>query len=121
MVDALSNIEFVNKDASQLSDLKFRNEFHVTHLYSFNKLISKDHNEKLKALIANCPKVQVLAWSLNERDTLDGELLKAGFKFYNQFPISTMGANQEFELYFYKRDSPNVKQTIEETKQAPII
>lgn len=52
--DALNKIEFICKDVSEMNTLKFKNKLDITHVYSFNMLLSQENNEKLKSLIAKC-------------------------------------------------------------------
>jgi hypothetical protein len=91
------NIMFVQEDATKVKSYFNSNQAHFTHIYSYNKLMSKECRRKI-AKILNNTNYKILAWYSNPRQSL-----KAGLKDFSymcKFPMQST-STEKFHVYVY--------------------
>ena len=88
---------FIPEDATKYKNYATDKKEHFTHIYSYNKLMSKECRSKI-AKILNKTKFKVLAWYSNPKQTKKAGL--KNFTFLCRFPMQST-STEKFNVYVY--------------------
>jgi len=88
---------FVALDATVVNNYSNDKKKHYTHIYAYNKLMSKECRSKI-AKILNKTKFKVLAWYSNPKQTKKAGL--KNFTFLCKFPMQST-STEKFHVYVY--------------------
>jgi len=91
------NITFIEVDASKFESYKNSKGRDYTHIYSYNKVMTKETIKDLCRILNNT-EYKVLAWYFNEKETRKCGL--KNFMLVNKMPMLTTGG-QKFVMYIY--------------------
>jgi len=95
--DWVKKLFFVSEDATKCKAYMTEKKVHFTHIYSYNKLMSKECRSKI-AKILNKTKFNVLAWYSNPKQTKKAGL--KNFTFLCKFPMQST-STEKFHVYVY--------------------
>jgi hypothetical protein len=88
---------FVQQDATKCNNFSNEKKEHFTHIYAYNKLMSKECRSRI-AKILNKTKFKVLAWYSNPKQTKKSGL--KNFTFLCKFPMQST-STEKFHVYVY--------------------
>lgn len=88
---------FAALDATKVNNYSNDKKKHYTHIYAYNKLMSKECRSKI-AKILNKTKFKVLAWYSNPKQTKKAGL--KNFTFLSKFPMQST-STEKFHVYVY--------------------
>lgn len=90
---------FISEDATKYKAYSEddKNKTHFTHIYAYNKLMSKECRSKI-AKILNKTKFKILAWYSNPKQTKNAGL--KNFTFLCKFPMQST-STEKFHVYVY--------------------
>jgi len=95
--DWAKKLVFVSEDATKCKAYIADKKRHFSHIYSYNKLMSKECRSKI-AKILNKTKFKVLAWYSNPKQTKKAGL--KNFTFISKFPMQST-STEKFHVYVY--------------------
>jgi len=95
--DWAKKLVFVSEDATKCKAYMADKKNHFSHIYSYNKLMSKECRSKI-AKILNKTKFKVLAWYSNPKQTRKAGL--KNFTFLSKFPMQST-STEKFHVYVY--------------------
>ncbi len=95
--DWVKKLVFVSEDATKCKAYMADKKNHFSHIYSYNKLMSKECRSKI-AKILNNTKFKVLAWYSNPKQTKKAGL--KSFTFLCKFPMQST-STEKFHVYVY--------------------
>lgn len=88
---------FELKDATSVKSYVNKDKVHFTHIYSYNKLMSRECRSKM-AMILNHSNFRVLAWYSNQKQTKKAGL--KNFTFICKFPMQST-STEKFHVYVF--------------------
>lgn len=94
---------FIAEDATIHSFFGYENKHHFTHIYAYNKLMSKECRQKI-AKILNRTKFKILAWYSNPKQTKNSGL--KNFALIAKMPMQST-STEKFHVYVYIKTKNN--------------
>ena len=95
--DWFKKVNFIADDATKYKSYTVDKKIHFSHIYAYNKLMSKECRSKI-AKILNKTKFKVLAWYSNPKQTKKAGL--KNFTFLSKFPMQST-STEKFHVYVY--------------------
>jgi len=101
-------VKFISNDATKYKVYCNDNKEVYTHIYSYNKLMSKECRSRI-AKVLNKTNYKVLAWYSNPKQTVKSGL--KNFKFICKFPMQST-STEKFHCYVYVKVKDKAKNKI---------